>query len=254
MDLEGSGGVRVGGLAFVADVGSVEIGTSLPAVAYEMTDWSEWGYTIFHVLAPEADTLNVLYLYCEASGFTWIWHEDYARAMDYEEAAGSCSHVLRTTVVADPGLRELAARPGAGELVTGFTIDGAEVGYASTGPGTIRMAGRIHDLYPFEVVDCTTECTEDPVDGWWELHSIMVDPEARACFGVLYLMVADTTLVQLGYPVCLDPLEHRDEEYLDADWSVDPTGGGGSVPDGPLPPGLGHRLRPLPPLLRNLEL
>jgi len=253
VDIEGSGSIRAGEIVLERGAGHINLGTSaVPSIAYEMTDWSTWGYTLFHVLSPQADTLNVEYLYCEGDELTWVWHESYALAMDFESSSGSCSYADRETAVPDPGLAALSARPSASQLVEGFVLDGIQLSYDSTGPGTISLDGRDHDLYPFEVVDCTVDCTTEPADGWWELHSIMATSSGRLCFGILYLMVADTTTVQLGYPVCLDPLERIDEIFIDADWSVDPTGGGGSAPDGPIPPGLDHVLRPLPPSLRIL--
>jgi hypothetical protein len=251
VDIEGNGSVRAGEVAIESGAGHINLGASpVPSIAYEMTDWSTWGYVLFHVLTPQADTLNVEYLYCEDDALTWVWHESYAQAMDYEAASGSCSHAARDTAVPDPGLIGLTARPSATQLVEGWTLDGIELGYASAGPGTITLGGEDHDLYPFEVVDCTVDCTADPADGWWELHSILESPEGRLCFGVLYMMVADTTTVQLGYPVCLDPLERLEDVFIDADWTVEPGGGGGSAPDGPRPPGMDHVLRPLPPSLR----
>jgi len=244
--VDGSGSARAGAVELVDDAGSlVLMGTTVPSLAYEITEWAEYGYTLFHVIAPESDTLDVSYLYCRSGGLTWVWHEDYDLPMDYETATGSCTHALEEIEVPDPGLVPLGARPSPAQLVPGFTIAGTDVSYAA-GPGTIRIDGRIHDLYPFEAVDCTSECTADPADGWWELHSLLVDPDGRPCFGVLYLMVADATRVQLGYPVCLEPLEHMGDVFYDAAWTVEPGGGGGSVPAGPRPEVLGHVLRPSP--------
>ncbi len=251
VDIEGSGSIRAGEVVLESGAGHINLGTSpVASIAYEMTDWSTWGYTLFHVISPQLDTLNVEYLYCEGDAVTWVWHESYALGMDYEAASGSCSFAVRETDVADPGLAVLSARPSASQLVEGFTLDGVQLSYASTGPGTISVDGVDHDLYPFEVVDCTVDCTTEPADGWWELHSIMASPDGRLCFGVLYLMLADTTTVQLGYPICLEPLERLVDVFIDADWTVEPGGGGGSAPRGPVPAGLGHVLRPLPPSLR----
>ena len=251
VEIDGSGSIRAGEIVLDDGAGHINLGASpVPSVAYEMTDWSEWSYVLFHTLSPQADTLNVEYLYCEGDALTWVWHESYALGMDYESSSGSCSYAVRETAVPDPGLIALSARPSASELVTGWTLDGTDLSYTSTGPGIINLGGVEHDLYPFEVVDCTVDCTSEPADGWWELHSILASPAGRLCFGVLYMMVADTSTVQLGYPVCLDPVEPLEDVYVTADWSVEPGGGGGSAPEGPIPAGLGHVLRPLPPSLR----
>jgi hypothetical protein len=254
LDLDGTGTIRTGAVQVDDMVGTVALGAAdVALVTYEMTDWSEFGYVLFHVIAPQASTLNVMYLYCEADSLSWVWHEDFDRPMDYETATGACAHAAVTTMIEDDPLEALLARPTEPQLVTGVTVDGPSVSYHSTGPGTIRIEGRSCDLYPFEVVDCTTDCTADPADGWWELHSLIVEAGGRSCFGILYLMVADTSTLQLGYPVCLRPLEHLEEHVVGAAWSVEPGGGGGAAPAGPRPEGLGHVLRPLPPSLRRSE-
>jgi hypothetical protein len=253
VDIDGAGSVRAAEVVFDECAGAINIlATDVPSVAYERTPWPEWGYVLFHILAPEADTLNVLYLYCEGPALTWVWHEDFELVMDYEAATGSCSHAVRETAVHDPGMLVLGARPSADQLVVGFTLDGADVSYASAGPGSIRFDGEDFNLYPFEVVDCTVDCTAEPADGWWELHSLLASDGGRQCFAVLYMMVADATTVQVGYPVCIDPIEKFEDVFLEADWIAEASGGGGSAPEGPRAPGLGYLLRPLPPLLRSL--
>ena len=71
-------------------------------------------------------------------------------------------------------------------------------------------------------------------------------PSSGTCFGILYLLKSTTDQVQLGYPVCLDPVRVREAVWLDSTWSS--TSGGGAPPPGPRPMEAGHTLRPLPPL------
>jgi hypothetical protein len=249
VQVDGEGTVRVGPVvmdspAGVAGVHDVE----LPVLAYQITDWTAYGYTLFHVVAPQGSTLNVMYLYCTDAGLEWIWHEDWDAAMDVETGTGSCSWTTTSTELDMPALRALTARPSAAQLEEGFVLSGPDVVYEA-GPGTLVWEGETMDLYPFEVVDCSTECTADPADGWWELHSMLVGPESGTCFAILYLMVADADSVQLGYPVCFDPVRVRPDVVLSASWAS-PERMRGTAPPGPRPVHLGHVLRPQPPFVR----
>ena len=235
VDVVGNGSIRMADVVLVSGSGSLGLvpGGAVPALAYEMTDWAEYGYTLFHLVAPEADTLNVSYLYCTGSGLAWIWHEDFDLSMDVESATGTCDFSAVSTVVPDPDLLDLVARPTAAQIVTGFTIDGAQISF-STGPGTIVIDGDTYGLYPFEVVDCTTACSADPADGWWELHSILTDGAGSPCFGIIYLMVANPSGAFLGYPVCLDPVSRLDGPTYTAAWTAPPAGGAGVSPPSPI--------------------
>ncbi len=246
-DVDGTGSIRIGEVLLARAAGTaVVLGDGTPALAYQITDWAAYGYTLLHVIAPEVDDLNVMYLYCTTAGLAWVWHEDWTLAMDFETGSGACTFAAASTAVTVPPLRTPESRPSASQLVEGFTLSGADVSY-SIGPGTIQWEGEAMDLFPFEVVDCSTDCTADPADGWWELHSVVVGPGSGTCFGILYLIKSTPDRVQLGYPVCLDPVRIRADAWLDATWTV-PAGAGGAVLPGPRPAGLTHVLRPLPPL------
>ena len=101
-------------------------------------------------------------------------------------------------------------------------------------------------MYPFEIIDCTSACTADPADGWWELHTVMHDVENdELCFGILYLMVADPENVSLGYGFCLQSLTRLTDARIPATWVADSAKQRlGTVPDGPRHPVEGYVLRP----------
>jgi hypothetical protein len=245
---EGRGSIRVENVSVLDNVGPVEIDGAVPVIAYEKTAWPEFGYTLYHVLAPEADDLNVMYFYCgytSAASFDYIWHESFAVYMDYEAASGSCSSTDDTTV-SEVTLNSLEGRPAPSDLVRGFTVSGADVTIGDAGGG-IRLDGTDYAAYPFETVDCTVDCSADPVDGWWELHMLLFDEASgEPCFGILYLMVSDTGSAIFEYGFCLRGLHDLPQATLTAAWTA-PSGGGGSrKPWGPRHPTLGYVLRPSP--------
>ena len=245
---EGRGSIRVENVSVLDNVGPVEIDGAVPVVAYEKTAWPEFGYTLYHVLAPEADDLNVMYFYCgyaSTTSFDYIWHESFGVIMDYEAASGSCSSTDAPTT-AEVTLNSIEGRPAPSDLVRGFTVSGADVTIGDAG-GSIRLDGTDYAAYPFERVDCTTDCSADPADGWWELHMLLLDEASgEPCFGILYLMVSDTGSVLFEYGFCLRGLYDLPQATLTAAWTA-PTGGGGSrKPSGPRHPALGYVLRPSP--------
>ena len=249
LEAEGRGQSRIGAVSFVHNIGLVEVGGELPALAYIMSDWDYYGYTLLHVLAPTNRDLNVMYLYCghnEFDFFDYIWHESYDTAMYYERARGSCSAVERA-VEADVELFDLAAMPPPEDLVTGFTISGSNITLEG-GTGSITVNEKIMSAHVFETVDCTTECTADPADGWWELHMVMEEPASDDhCFGIIYLYLNSQTLIQFAYGFCLRSLTHIADETMWADWTA-PDGGGGTrqYAAAPRHPELGYILRPDP--------
>lgn len=251
LEAEGSGTGDIGDMSFLQGFGQVDLAVSANALAYETTDWREAGYVLFHVLVPSANDLNVLYLYCGYSSeesFDYVWRESYDVAMDYEAATGWCRSSARSTVV-EVELEELGTLPRPESLVLDFTVDGAEVFYDGE-PGVLAVDGLELTVYPFETVDCTTECTVDPTDGWWELHMVMDEPtREERCFGIIYLMVNDQDHVSLGYGYCLNSLSRLSDVTLAATWTA-PVGAAPPPPRplGPIDARRGIVLRPRPPL------
>lgn len=249
--ITGSGETRVRQIDIAHGFGTVDRDGAVSALIYEAMTWEEYGIDLYHVLAPTRDTLNVMYFYCgyvSEAGLDYVWHESYGLDMDYEYATGDCSTTSQAVEV-DVEISNLTALPQPYQLVSGFAVDGAEVSVSDSG-GTLSLDGRELDLYPFEVVDCTSECTADPADGWWELHSMMDDEASgELCFGVLYLMTGDTDHVSLGYCFCLQSLTRLDDTTFDATWTgvSGKSFRGGTIPAGLSHPQLGYVLRPPPP-------
>lgn len=158
-----------------------------------------------------------MWAYCYGQELAYIFHENYELPLSFEEGTGSCDYNGLSTIL-NVNLNKLSLVPSSEQLIEGFTLTGDELNY-SEGVGTIQFNGELMELYPFEVVDCTTDCTENPKDGWWELHSIMAGTDGRICFGILYLMVSYKDEIQLGYPICFNPLESMDAEIYKSSWS-----------------------------------
>lgn len=255
LEVDGTGTDRIGRISILHAAGSVELpGGAVPVLAYETTSWEEYGYVLFHLVAPDIDDLDIMYLYCGSAAedsFDYIWHESYDVPMDFESARGTCLFAARPTEAA-AALRPLDAVPDTSLLVPGFTVTGPRVEINDGGPGSITLSGLEMTAYPFEEVDCTTDCTADPADGWWELHMVLVDESlGEHCFGILYLLTAVPTMVQFEYGFCIEHLFHLDGEVLNASWTAPAGGGGGTASGGgPRHPELGHILRPHPPLAR----
>ena len=249
LDVTGAGSDRVGPVSFVNSVGQMAMGSSLSAFSYEVTQWPEYGYTLYHVLAPEPDDLNVFYLYCgyaSQDSFDYVWHESFSLPMDWETASGSCTMDART-VQAQVALPSLAARPSPGELVTGFSVVGAQVSIGEGG-GTIVLDGALRNAYPFEAVDCR-DCASVPSDGWWELHMVLENAQGGdPCFGIVYLMLDEPGAAYFSYGFCLSSLQWMRDAAFTATWSA-PEGKTVSRPVGPRHPVTGRVLRPGPRML-----
>jgi len=249
-NVDGIGSIRIGEIAVQDSVGYLSRGGEIPALVYIVQDWSEFSYTLHHVLAPTNDELNVLYFYCgnaSATSFDYIWHESYDTAMDWETASGSCSAQMER-VRAEVTLSRLNHLPEPSQLVSGFSVTGDDLVIDDTG-GTLALDGRSFDVYPFETVDCTTDCSADPADGWWELHSILEDTaDGDTCFVIFYLMVSAGDSVVLSHGFCMDSLTPLDGVLMDATWTAPASrkGRGISPPGGPRHPVLGYVLRPRP--------
>jgi hypothetical protein len=203
------------------------------AVAYQDHDWEGTGYHLYDLLsvAEDGSNLAVTYLYCQEGALPYAYTESFAHPMDWETASGSCDGSAQpsTANVSFPALTVLPGAFDPGVVINGDDVawDGAE--------GHVTLGGNRRALRPFNTVDCT-DCPGGP---WLEVHALL-DGDADACFGILYLFPDDPTFVQVSYGICLPTLE-RPEGTLDATWS-------GAMVGAPRPAGL---VRPRPPLTRG---
>ena len=252
---QGTGSNRIGTVSIQNSLGSALVGGMHSALSYHVTDWTTFGFSIYHTLAPTADNLHVLYLYCgvySPGSLDSIYHESYAHEMKSETAYGTCSanyeNFSTPFVFAD-----LPPMPTSAQLLTGFTISGAEINVDDLG-GSLTLDGASMNVYPFEPVDCTQDCTNDPADGWWEMHVMLQNTiTGERCFGIFYLMLKHPNEVSLQYGFCLETFRYVSASYT-ATWSTPQikSGPGSWVPMGPRHPELGYILRPRPevPFLR----
>jgi len=243
---DGRGSIRIETVSVARNTGLVEVDSPVPVLVYQRTTWPEFDYVLFHVLAPEADNLNVLYFYCghgSADSFDYIWHESFDVYMEYEAASGSCAST-DNPVDAEVALHALTARPAPEDLVTGFTVDGEDISIGDGG-GSMVLDGVSYAVWPFEPVDCTVDCSADPADGWWELHVLLMDEAtAERCFGIVYLFLSYPDSADFQYGFCLDSLRPLEGVTLPATWTAPEGGGGGRLPEGPRHPVDGYVLRP----------
>jgi|GEM_PF-5083951 len=222
LTVSGNGTKRIAGVDLMKGVGTINIGEDIAGLAYFRTFWDEFGITLYHVLAPESDNLNVVYIYCgmnSENSLDVIWSESYSDSMMDETASGICfADINQTTTQVQ--IVFPSSLPSPEELVTGFSVSGPFVNITDS-DSSITLNGNHYIAYPFEYVDCTTECTANPSDGWWELH-IVLDEEAveERCFGILYLILSQPSRVQFAYGFCFKNLSWIDAVWLDASWSV----------------------------------
>jgi len=247
VDVAGSGTSRIGTFSLEDGIGSITINDKdVSAMAYWVTEWADYGYILFHVIAPEADTLNVLYLYGQTGNVPYIYHENYTLAMEYETSYGSLTGGGGYTTGA-PELTTLERAPEDVSLVEGVQIAGDSVSYYGGTAGWLVWEQVTYSLYPFEYVDCG-DCGSGSEDGWYELHSILEDADGRLCFCILYLMQSRTNQIQIGYPICLDPVEPLEAVYVDAQWTLDEDEARAFLPLRAKPASQGKTLWPCPPL------
>lgn len=246
----GRGTGEIGVIDIAGNVGSIERDGTLVALLYQEQQWVEYDLTLYHAIAPERDNLHVMYLYCSdtlPSSLDLIWHESYDSAMGWQTATGSCSSVSSSDPT-EVELVRLRSMPQPSQLVQGFTVSGSQVSLNGSG-GSVTIGGTGYDAFPFEAVDCTTECSADPADGWWELHMVLENQgTGEVCFTILYLEKATPDRVSLGHGFCLESLTFLPSPTLAASWSAPPSAKSLGIhpPSGPRHPQLGYVLRPGP--------
>jgi hypothetical protein len=234
LDAEGSGADRLDAVSILDAAGTLALdGVTHLAVAYQDHDWEGTGYHLYDLLsvAEDGSDLAVTYLYCQEGALPYAYTESFAHPMDWETASGSCDGSAQPST-ANVSFPALTVLPGAFD--PGVVIDGDDVAWDGA-EGHVTLGGNRRALRPFNTVDCT-DCPGGP---WLEVHALL-DGDADACFGILYLFPDDPTFVQVSYGICLPTLE-RPEGTLDAAWS-------GALVGAPRPAGL---VRPRPPLTRG---
>lgn len=216
LDVDAVGSSRIGEILIEDAAGDVTIdGERVLAVVHERQPWPGFDWTLFQTLAVLEDRLYVLWLYCADGSIDWVWFEGTdGTSLDYEAASGSCVETAPVTARASlPALdMEIPA------LVDGFALDGPDLHLDGAAPGTVRLGPSEFTLLAWQSVDCTVDCG-DP--GWWEVHSLLWDPDgARACFGIFYL-TEGSTQVRLTYSLSLPDLgDPAGDTMLEADWSL----------------------------------
>lgn len=219
VSVSGHGAGLIGALEFAGGVGSCEIdGVRRRAVVHEVSSWPDLDLTIFHVVAPAADNLHVLYLYAAGDTLRSVWHESYVDGLEFAPASGSVEF-NGTTVAVRPTLDALEAGPSAADLVQGLEIDGTGIDYRD-GVGSILIDGRPHALYPFEIVDCS-DCGASEQDGWLEVHAMTEGRGNDRGFVILYLFASAPGSIDLFYHVRFDPFRCGADAHYAASWSVD---------------------------------
>lgn len=218
VNISGVGSNRVGSVELQDGAGFCDIdGIPIPAAVYRAQNWDAYGLTVFHVIAPTAGELHVLYVYSAADTLQTIWHESYTHPLEYESASGVASydgHLVAST----PNLPCLEDVPSEDQLVDGVTITGPMLNW-SDGSGTIEIEQKEYGCYPFQLVDCS-DCGATATDGWFELHSIFRGPQDQIEFGILYLFVEDPEHVSLYYRIQLCDLSFPPSRTYESDWSI----------------------------------
>jgi hypothetical protein len=114
-----------------------------------------------------------------------MFHEDATNGIlehDYD-ATGTCQSSFSAS---RPTVQFTALSTQVGHFVEGFDVQGQDIQINDGAPGFIVVDGRTQTLLPFAAVDCTS-CASD--SAWWELHSILWDPDAQqATFAIIYLV------------------------------------------------------------------
>lgn len=191
-------------------------GTSYPALAYRKIPWPDFNLTLYQTVAFGGDRLFVLWFYCGLDGaLQSIWFEGTdGTALSSTSVSGACIENASATPFS-VGVPQLSLTTTT--LVSGFSVDGTQLRIATDGTGTVELGGETQTLRVFERVDCSTQCGGS---GWYELHSLLINPAGdRICTGIFYLY-SDSTKVQFSYAICLPAMSDPfGTTYFQATWS-----------------------------------
>ncbi|HEY1554518.1 MAG TPA: hypothetical protein VGF94_06755 [Kofleriaceae bacterium] len=232
----GSAATPFGAIAIAGNVGTVAVGAQ-PLSAFVYASATEAPYALYDGFAIDGASWHAFYLYCDPQ-LVDLYDElvagDGAAGMVAVDASGTCDAAPTATSahVSLPAFHATSPTPAPGFTVTGPTID-----ILSDGNGELALGGTALALRVFDVVDCH-DCGGA---GWYELHSVVWDGlNQRAIFVIVYLLVGNTSQIELAYarslPDLADPIGTM---MVPATWST-PTSR--RVPRGVPPPiGLGPR-------------
>ena len=172
----------------------------------------------YQIIAAQPERLIMMWITCEASDLAWVYYETTDGIASEKEmpASGSCT-AASTNVTEAVSLPPVGIDPPA--VVSGFTIEGADIAFDGAHPGTANLGGETFSLYPFHVIDCST-CSQT---GWQELHSLLWNPQnGSACLGILYLQANDPARVELGWILRLPSVSSfvkNGTQFYDATWT-----------------------------------
>jgi len=219
--IDGMGSERLGLLQIDGVTGSVEVeGQSTFVFVDQRIPWAAFGYTLYQLVAVRADQWFVLWAYCESGQLTWVYLEAVdGTPLTYEAATGTCGDIDGETVAPiDLPAVDLPfpAAP------AGFSVDGPQIQLAEGGGGYAQAGEERWELYPFNQVDCTTDCG---TPGWWEIHSLLWGPERReAGFGIVYLFldpnVPTNAQVSLVPSILFPTLRTSPSTFFEASWTA----------------------------------
>jgi hypothetical protein len=224
----GQGSGELGAIAIAHGTGTLQfhgetaqafflVSTSTPTGTGDGGQFS--GERDFEVVGASPDRYVLAWITCaNGTDLAYVYYEstDGFASTASMPATGTCALVTAQTA-------ESVSLPAASfpppTVVPGFTIRGSDIAYDGTTPGSAKIAGAATTLYPFHVIDCSTCATP----GWFELHSLFVDPaSSSASLGILYLQAAMPSLVELAYFIRLPQVDDPIGQQLDyaATWTT----------------------------------
>jgi hypothetical protein len=170
------------------------------------------------VIAVQPGRIIVTWIECDTTNLASAYYEttDGIDTSVPVSASGTCNIVEQPTAesVSEPATSIPAPR-----VVTGFTIAGSQLAFDGSGAGQAEFGGATWTAFPFHTLDCTGCATE----GWYELHTLFVDPAlTTACVGILYLWEPPPNGVALAYLACLPSVTNPTgaaQIALDATWT-----------------------------------
>lgn len=209
-------GIHVQQVAIQQSEGVITIqGRDVDMVAIYSVPWPEFDLHLYHLIGGDGEQIYNVWLYCQGGKLIHVFvGSSHGVTLVDERASGTCTHrTSSSTPRADiPALRTVEPPP-----AQGFRIDGPEIYFDGTGPGTIVHGGHTMRLLPYLTVDCTQVCGSS---GWWELHSLVHDPEGPELYhGILYLRENDPDTVLFGWGFDMTRVVHTRDRTYTAGWS-----------------------------------
>jgi len=198
-------------------------GQHFDAIAYTYQMWTTYDLLLIDLIGISTDSTNlaVIYLYASPSthAISSVYYESFTQIMNTVSASGSVQFTATSSEISVyfPALLKLP------NLVkTNFKITGAQIELRSGSNGWASINGGNDTFIVFNTVNCATceQSTKKIGGGWYELHSLFVnEQENRACFGILYLMIGETSSVLLDYGLCFGGSVQTAYQSYTAQWS-----------------------------------